>query len=72
MNMTVEHLVTPSKKLGLRILCKIKTTGRRKYVQLPNDAAEVYGLRIGDTLRIELIEVFRTAKTAEDEEGQWG
>ncbi len=66
--MTDEHQFRKPDKIGLRILAKLKTTGRRKYIALQNDVAEVYELRIGDTLKVDLIEVFRTAKTAEDEE----
>lgn len=52
-------------KIRVTALCSLKTTGRKLYFSLDKKLAEVYDLHIGDTLKVEVLEVHRKPKNEE-------
>ena len=54
-----------SEKIGVTAVSELKTTGRKLYFSLEKKVAEVYDLRIGDTLKVQIVSVFRKPKEEE-------
>lgn len=52
-------------KIKVTALCPLKTTGRKLYFSLDKKLQEIYDLRIGDCLKVEILEVHRKPKTEE-------
>ena len=46
-------------KIGTVELLKVKTTGRRLYVNLDRLTVDAYGIEKGDTLRVKIVERIR-------------
>jgi hypothetical protein len=55
-----------TEKIGVTQLSKVKTTGKRYYVSLDRKIVEVYGVNVGDTLLIDVKELFRKPPEEED------
>jgi len=51
--------MTEPKKIGITGLFEVKTTGRRHYIRLDPKTVETYGIKTGDTLKVEIQEVHR-------------
>jgi hypothetical protein len=52
-------------KIKISALCTLKTTGRKLYFSLDKKLQEIYDLKIGDTLKVEILEVHRKPKEEE-------
>lgn len=52
-----------TEKIGVTQLAEVKTTGRRHYIRLDPKVVLSYDLKIGDLLKVEILEVRRKAKT---------
>lgn len=52
-------------KIGIVMLAEVKTTGRRHYVRLDPKVIERYGIKIGDVLKLEILEVARKPREKE-------
>lgn len=48
-----------AQKIGTVELLKVKTTGRRLYVNLDKLLVDAYGIQRGDTLRVKIEELIR-------------
>jgi hypothetical protein len=46
-------------KIGVTSLARVKSTGKRHYVRLDPELVRAYGIKIGDVLKFQVIEVHR-------------
>jgi hypothetical protein len=51
-----------SEKIRVTVLSPLRTTGRKLYVSLDPKISQVFDLKIGDILKLELVSVFRKPK----------
>jgi hypothetical protein len=49
-------------RIKVTALCPLKTTGRKLYFTLDKKLQDVYDLHIGDTLKVDILEVHRKPK----------
>lgn len=51
--------MTETEKIGIVGLFEVKSTGRRHYIRLEKKVTESYDIKIGDVLKVEILEVRR-------------
>lgn len=59
MENTIMLEVNKGEKIKCSIVGVLRTTGRRNYIQIPPMISQTYQLKIGDVVKLELLEVFR-------------
>jgi len=53
--------MTESEKIGIVALFEVKSTGRRHYIKLDKKVTDSYEIKVGDVLKVEILEVRRKA-----------
>jgi hypothetical protein len=60
-------VTTSVEKLGLTLLCPLKSSAATRYITIPPDIIRAYRLFHGDLLKVHLIEARKSREIAEEE-----